>query len=216
MTAGGVSAGADPTRAEVRARLSTAAIDLVLERGYEQVTVEGLVERAGVRFADFAREFSGKEDCVLAVIDAETERFRELVYGVYGRESCWRDGLRAAAYAAARFVRENSRYTLFSTMMMNGATELARTRRDMAVQMLSELIDAGRCELEDPSSVSPDTALAVVGGIYELLQKELSRGRGTAKAEDYVPQLMYVAVRPYLGHAEALKELSIPAPGVAQ
>jgi AcrR family transcriptional regulator len=209
-------AGADPSRLKVRARLGAAAIDLVLERGYERVTVEDLVERAVVRRTDFDREFGGKEECVLAVIDAETERFRELVYGVYGRESCWRDGLRAAAYAAARFVRENPRYTLFSTTMMNSATELVRTRRDMAVQMLSELIDAGRSELEDPSAISPDTALAVVGGIYELLQKELSRGRGTARAEDYVPQLMYVAVRPYLGHAEALKELSIPAPEPAR
>jgi hypothetical protein len=78
--------------------------------------------------------------------------------------------------------------------------------------LLSDLIDAGRYELEDPSSVSGDTALAVVGGIYELMQKELSRGRGTGRAEDYVPQLMYIAVRPYLGHEEALKELSIPAP----
>lgn len=216
MMAGGVRAGADPERMEVRARLGVAAIDLVLERGYEQVTVADLVGRACVRRSDFDREFRGKEDCVLAVIDAETERFRELVYGAYERESRWRDGLRAAAYAAARFVRENPRYTLFSTTMMNGATELARTRRDLAVQMLSELIDAGRDELEDPSSVSPDTALAVIGGIYELLQKELSRGHGTARAEDYVPQLMYIAVRPYLGHAEALKELSIPAPEAAR
>lgn len=199
-------------RPEVRARLAAAAIDLVLERGYESVTVDELIAQAQVRRSEFEREFSGKEECVLAVIDAETERFKAIVYGAYGREDRWRDGLRAAAYAAARFVRENPRYALFATTMMNSATELARARRDMAVQMLSGLIDAGRCELEDPSSVSADTALAVVGGIYELMQKELLRGRGTGRAEDYVPQLMYIAVRPYLGHEEALKELSIPAP----
>jgi AcrR family transcriptional regulator len=211
----GSAAGHGFERPQVRARLATAAIDLVLERGYESVTVDELIERAGVRRPEFESEFSGKEECVLAVIDAETERFKEIVYGVYDKESCWRDGLRAAAYAAARFVRNNSRYALFATMM-NGATELARARRDMAVQMLSELIDAGRHELEDPSSVSTDTALVVVGGIYELMQKELARGRGSGRAEDYVPQLMYIAVRPYLGHAEALKELSIPAPEAAR
>jgi AcrR family transcriptional regulator len=209
----GSAAGHGFGRPQVRARLAAAAIDLVLERGYDSVTVDDLIERAGVRRREFEREFSGKEECVLAVIDTETERFKEIVYGVYGKESCWRDGLRAAAYAAARFVRDNSRYALFATMM-NGATELARARRDMAVQMLSELIDAGRYELEDPSSVSADTALVVVGGIYELMQKELARGRGTGRAEDFVPQLMYIAVRPYLGHEEALKELSM-APGRA-
>lgn len=202
----------DPGLSEVRERLAPATVDVVLARGYEETTVERLCERAGVSRAEFDREFSGVEECVLAVLDFKTARFKEVLYGVYEREPRWRDGLRAAAYAAARFIRENPRYTLFSTMMMNGATELARTRRDMAVQMLSGLIDAGRYELEDPSSVSQETSMAVVGAIYELLQKELSRGRGTARAEDYVPQLMYLAVRPYLGHAEALKELSIPAP----
>lgn len=205
-------AGPAPQRTEVRARLAAAAIDLVLERGYESVTVDDLIARAGVGPPEFEREFSGKEECVLAVIDIETQRFKGIVYGVYGKEDRWRDGLRAAAYAAARFVRENPRYIVFATMMMNSATELARARRDMYVQMLSELVDAGRCELEDPTSVSTDTALAVVGGIYELMQRELSRGRGTGRAEDYVPQLMYLAVRPYLGHQEAMEELSIPAP----
>jgi AcrR family transcriptional regulator len=206
----------DPGLSEVRERLASATIDVVLERGYEGTTVELLCQRAGVARSEFDREFSSVEECVIAVIDFKTARFNEAIHEVYERAPSWRDGLRAAAYLAARFVRENPRYTTFSTMMMNGATDLARTHRDMAVQMLSGLIDAGRYELDDPSSVSPETALAVMGAIYELLQKELSRGHGTARAEEYVPQLMYLAVRPYVGHAEALKELSMPAPETAR
>jgi hypothetical protein len=33
-----------------------------------------------------------------------------------------------------------------------------------------------------------------------------------ARAEDVVPDLMFVAVRPYLGHEAAREELSIPPP----
>jgi AcrR family transcriptional regulator len=187
-------------------------IDLVLERGFEAITVEAVVERAGLRSTDFERHFAGTEECVLAIIDAETDRFIKAVFSAYEQHQLWRDGMRAAAYAAARFVRDNTRYIRFSTVMMNGATDLARTQRDMSFQLFAEIIDGGRQELDDPDSVSPETALTVIGSIVQLIFREVGRHGETADAESFVPELMYQAVRPYLGHAEALKELSIPAP----
>ena len=192
--------------------LATATIELVLERGYEATTVAALIERAGVSRADFDRHFADKENCVLAVVDEGVERFRRVVFSAYEAEALWRDGLRAAGYAAARFVRDNSSYIRFSTTMMDGATDLARTHRDMALQMFAEIVDAGRSELADPDSVSAETALTVIGSIYELLQRELARSSGTAAAESFVHDLMYLAVRPYLGHEIAREELSVPPP----
>jgi AcrR family transcriptional regulator len=197
---------------EQRERLGDAAIDLVLEHGYAAVTGDLLLARSGISREAFDATYTGVEQCVLDTVDAGVERFREVVFAAYESHEAWRDGMRAAAYAAARWVRDHPRYIVFSTMMLNQATEMARVHRDMALQTFVEIVDAGRDELADPSSVSSDIAMAVIGSIYELLQRELSKGRGTARAEDFVPDLMYLAVRPYLGHAEALKELSIPPP----
>ncbi|MGN6258891.1 MAG: TetR/AcrR family transcriptional regulator [Solirubrobacterales bacterium] len=193
--------------------LAAAVIDLVLERGYEAVTVDALLCRTHISRVEFEQRFAGKEECVLLVVDAGVEEFREVVFSAFEAHEQWRDGMRAAAYAAARWVRDHPRYILFATTMMNGATDLARAHRDMALQMFAEIVDGGRRELEDPTSVSPDTAMVVIGSIYELLQRELSKGHGTRGAESFVPELMYLAVRPYLGHAEAVKELQIPPPG---
>jgi hypothetical protein len=55
-------------------------------------------------------------------------------------------------------------------------------------------------------------AEGVIGSIYGLLVKELQDGDGVAAAEGYVPEMMYLAVRPYLGHDVAREELSIPPP----
>jgi AcrR family transcriptional regulator len=195
-----------------RERLCEAMVDLVLEQSFEATTVEALIERAAVQRADFERRFASTEDCVLAIIDTETDRFIDAVFSAYEQHPLWRDGMRAAAYAAARFVRDNPRYIRFSTVMMNGATDLARTHRDMSFQLFAQIIDAGRQELEDPDSVSPETALTVIGSIVQLIFREVGRHGATADAESFVPQLMYQAVRPYLGHAEALKELSVPPP----
>ncbi len=192
--------------------LATATVELVLECGYEATTVAALIERAGVSRADFDRHFADKENCVLTVVDEGVDRFRRVVFSAYEAEALWRDGLRAAAYAAARWVRDNPSYIRFSTTMMDGATDLARTHRDMALQMFAEIVDAGRSELAISDSVSAEAALTVIGSIYELLQRELARSSGTAAAESFVPDLMYLAVRPYLGHEIAREELSIPPP----
>lgn len=208
----GAGEGCGASAAVARDRLTDAVIDLVLERGYEALGVEELLARAAIPREEFDRRFSGVEDCVLAIVDEETERFVEVVVAAYERHDAWRDGLRAAAYAAAALVSDNWRYVRFSMVVASGPSELARARRDLAVQALARIVDDGRQEMVDPSSVSPGTALAVVGSVYELLQRRLARGGGAAGAQDFVPELMYLAVRPYLGHAEALKELSIPPP----
>jgi AcrR family transcriptional regulator len=195
-----------------RDRITVAIVDLVLERGYEATTVEALIKRAGVERTEFEHHFTNKEDCVLSVIDAETDRFTHAVVSAYEGHQVWRDGLRAAAYAAARWIRENPRYILFSTIMMNRATDLARTHRDMAIQMFVQIVDDGRRELADPDSISPDTAITVIGSIVQLMFRELGRRRGTSDAESFVPELMYMAVRPYLGSRAAREELTIPAP----
>ena len=195
-----------------RERVATAAINLILQRGYDATTVEAILMRAGVSRKEFDHYFRDKEDCVLKVLDGGVERFAATVFGSYKHPGVWRDRLRAAAYAAAGWVRENPRYLRFATLMMDGATDLARTHRDMALQMFTVILDDGRKELDDPDAISSTTALTVIGSIYQLLLRQISRSATTDTAEDFVPGLMYVAVRPYLGHAAALEELSIPPP----
>jgi hypothetical protein len=75
-----------------------------------------------------------------------------------------------------------------------------------------DLIDAGRNELADPDAIGRGVAEGVLGSIYEITIRDLASGLGTSSAEAIVPQLMYVAVRPYVGHELAREELVLPAP----
>ncbi|MET9741877.1 helix-turn-helix domain-containing protein, partial [Streptomyces sp. NPDC006422] len=48
-----------------REALAEAAVELVLERGLAEVTVEAIAERADVTRRTFSRHFAGKEDAAL-------------------------------------------------------------------------------------------------------------------------------------------------------
>lgn len=193
-------------------RLATATAELMAERGYERLTIAAISERAGVDRAEFERRFDDLQDCVLQAYWFFTEQFNAEVYAAYEAEQVWREGFRAAAYAAARYVRDHPKVVRFGTVEMSSAGLMAQAYRQSHLQQMVDLIDAGRQELSDPDSVGRGVAEATFGSIYELIVKEVQSGRGTGSAEDFVPDLMYIAVRPYLGHERAREELTMPAP----
>jgi len=134
--------GTDP--GSERERIREVTIDVVLERGNDGASVEVVIDRAGVDRAAFDRHFESLQDCILQAYWAHTDEFTVLVRTAFDREGSWRDSLRAAAYAAARYLRDHPRIV--------------------------------------------------------------------RSAEEFVPEMMYVAVRPYLGQEAARAELSIPPP----
>ncbi|HET7052764.1 MAG TPA: TetR/AcrR family transcriptional regulator [Solirubrobacterales bacterium] len=211
MPSAAVASNGRPEPDADRRRIVAAMIELVAEQGYGGTTVKQLLERAGVRRADFRRLFSGKEACFLAVYEEMSESFTGEVFAAFEREEEWREGLRAAAYAAARWVGEHPREARYATVETMMAGEFAVARREATLRRFVDLIDAGREQAEDPEPASRAMAEGVVGGILGMLSKNLRRGT-RARPEDFVPELMFLAVRPYLGIEVAREELSIPTP----
>jgi AcrR family transcriptional regulator len=188
-------------------------VELVAEQGYKATTIKQLLQRAGVRRADFRRSFAGKEACFLEAYDEMSERFVTRVFAAFESEKEWRDGLRAAAYAAAHWIGEHPHEARYVVIEMVSAGEFAQTRREETLRGFVDLIDSGRKQLDKQDSVSRAMADGVVGGILGMLTKHLRRG-APVRPEDFVPDLMFVAVRPYLGHEAAREELSMPPPVV--
>jgi AcrR family transcriptional regulator len=193
-------------------RLCVALLDEVVARGYENATVEGVIDRAGLDRAAFDRHFSDLQDCMLHVYWHHTDEFTDLVRGAFDSEELWRDALRSAGYTAARYIRDNPRIVNFGTIQMFKAGLMAQVQRASHLQMMVDMIDAGRGELDDPESIGRSAAEGAFGSIYEVLVREQQAGKGTKSACDFVPELMYIAVRPYFGHDVAREELEIPAP----
>ncbi|HEX5712532.1 MAG TPA: TetR/AcrR family transcriptional regulator [Solirubrobacterales bacterium] len=195
-----------------RARIREATLDLVAEGGYEAATVEAVVARAGVSRAQFDQRFAGKDDLYVALFEEIAAEFEAEVNDAFDAHDAWRDGLRACAYAAARFIRDHPREVSFGVLQMFVAGDLAQAYRERQLQRMADLIDRGREELDDPDSINRSVAEGAIGSIYATLTKELQSGAGVVRAEEFVPDMMYIAVRPYLGHEVAREELSIPPP----
>ena len=66
-------------RAETRARIEQAALDLFLRVGFEQVTIDDIAEAAGIGRRTFFRYFATKADAVWGDFDAHVRRLAELL-----------------------------------------------------------------------------------------------------------------------------------------
>jgi len=193
-------------------RIREALLDLVDERGYANVTVADVVAHAGVEQAEFDASFADKEELCVAVFDDISGLAQEQVMAAFEAGDGWRNSLRASAYAMVRFMREHPREVSFGALHILAAGDLAQVYREQQLQQWVDLIDLGRQEMDDPDSVGRAVAEGALGSIHGRLLKELEKGEGTASLERFVPELMYIAVRPYLGHEVAREELAIPPP----
>jgi AcrR family transcriptional regulator len=187
-------------------------MQLVVDNGFDATSVDAVLAQAEVERADFDQRFSDLRDCCMQIYIANMDDFNAAVFGAASGDEPWQDRLRAAAYSAARYIQARPVQTRFDMIQMLGVGELAQAYRDRMLGRIVDLIDEGRQELDEPESMSREVAVSIFGSVYQSLLKELRGRRGPAPVERFVPQLMYIAVRPYLGHDVACEELRLPAP----
>ena len=201
---GGSTHRPDPARA----RIAAAMIDLAGSHGYAQTSIEMICEQARARRFHFDRCFAGKEDCFLCVHDEVAAEFCERVLAAYEGASSWHDRVWAAGWAAMRFFQDDPIRARFLVVEVNGNGTGAQERRDRALQHLADILDGGRDELEHPERVSRCTAEIVAGAIYGTLLSRIEAGC-LERGDDFLPELVYMAVMPYLGSRAAEDELLV-------
>jgi AcrR family transcriptional regulator len=187
-----------------------AMVDLVFDRGYDAVTVEEVAARAGGDTAGFEALFVSKQDCAVAILEEIAASNLRAVRGAFEGGGKWPDSLRAAAYAHVRWILDNPKKMRFGLLEVLWAGELTSALRDDLFRSYIAMIDAGREVATDPAAVPPYTAESVVGSITQVVVRNMGKPGG-GDLPSLVPEMMYLAVRPYLGEEAARRELTTPA-----
>lgn len=180
---------------------------LAFERGYDAVSIDAVAELAGGSVAGFETHFPSKLACAVAILEEIAESNLRAVRGAFDAEAGWPDSLRAAAYAHAEWILAHPEKMRFGLLETLWASELTAALRDSLFGEYVAMIDAGREVAPDPDSIPAFTAEGVVGSITEVITRRLGQGHRD-RLPELVPEMMYLAVRPYLGEEEARRELA--------
>lgn len=193
-----------------RARILTAMVDEVAQRGAGSVTVARVVARTGVSRRTFYELFESCEDCLLEAFEQASEQVATVVVPAYGLPGSWRARMRRAVTAALECIAQDPRIgRLLIVESLGGGTAVVE-QRGLLVERLIDAVDEGRHEAKSAGEL-PFAAEGVVGGVLSVVHTRLLEAEPERLVE-LVNPLMSMIVLPYLGPAAARKELEVSLP----
>ncbi len=232
---GGRAGGHEDVAEIQRARMITAMIDVVSERGRVGATVAHVVGRSGVSRRTFYEVFNDFEDCFLATLDRSIACAAEYVLDGYDPSKKWRPRIRAALVGLLEFLEDEPAMGRLCIVETLGAGSKVHERRTRIVEAMIAAVDEGRQESRTAAALPQLTTEGIVGGVLSVLHARLlpdsealhgvgapkgriqvAHGRRAGERNGSLRQLsgslMGMIVLPYLGPAAARKESERPVP----
>lgn len=218
-------AGARRQVAELqRARMLTAMVQEISERGAANVSVAHIVGRSGVSRRTFYEIFDDREACFLAAFDEALQHAAAVVVPAYGTGGAWLARVRAGLAALLEFLDSDRASARLLIVESFAAGPRALQRRRQVIAGLVGVLDLGRTESRAKLDPPALTAEAIVGGLLSVLHGRIAGddsetsttdGRGDAVESSLLElagSLMGMIVLPYLGPVAARKEIERPVP----
>jgi AcrR family transcriptional regulator len=190
-----------------RERLLNGVVEAVAEHGYNATTIARITAAAKISRRTFYEYFEGKEDCYLAAYEMIEAHVLDLMLAAPGAGEPWPDRVRARLAALLDVLSRDtavSRCFLIEPLAAGG--DVAARYRE-AMQLL-----AGALRPEPPPSELDMEVRdqALIGGIATLIVRRLNAG-GTERLPELLPDLVELALAPYLGREEAKQQAAAAA-----
>lgn len=175
---------------EHRSRLLEGMAQAVAAKGYAGTTIGDIVREAGVSRRSFYEQFDTRAECLIALYEAASRNALRVLQGAIDPSRDWPVQVEQALSAYLQALARNPVLlrTLFIDILALGAPGLAARRRanQAIADFMLEVINAR----QRPPVLAPDMAMAVVGGIHELVLQAIERG-----GADALPELAGQAAR---------------------
>ena len=144
-------------------RLRDAAMELFLQRGYEQTTVADIAERAGLTSRTFFRYFADKREVLFARSDELQQALVDAVQGAPGDASPM-VAVAAALDTAATMIGTNREHSRSRQAVIDSSAELRERELIKLASLASALADGLRRRgVPDPQAgLAAETGIAVL------------------------------------------------------
>jgi AcrR family transcriptional regulator len=164
---------ADDRRADRRARLIEAGLELLGERGWAGATVRGVCAEAGLTERYFYESFAEREALLIAVFDrVAAEAATGVLAAVEAAPHDARAKARAAIEAFVEMLTDDPRRAR-AILVESAGSAIVEARRREAIRSFAALVADQAARFYGPGALGPAdaelTSLALVGGLAELL-----------------------------------------------
>ncbi|PRY24609.1 TetR/AcrR family transcriptional regulator [Pseudosporangium ferrugineum] len=156
----------DRQRVALRAEITTAACALFVQQGFEETTVDQIVETVGISRRSFFRYFGSKEDVLLGDLSARGDAVARALAERPDGEDPW-DALRAALVAAAPETFSDPVADLAIARMMHETPSLRARLFEKRRHWTDALVPLTARHIDAPDAQF--TASAIVGAVLSCV-----------------------------------------------
>jgi AcrR family transcriptional regulator len=196
--------------ADPRRRILDALIATVARRGYDRTTLERVLHVAGVPAPVFDEHFEDKQDCFLAAIDELIDRLERTLLERTPSSAPWPERMRVGLQTLLRALARDPDAARAALVESLGAGEPTIARLRSALAGFVPILDEGLELAPSTEHLPPQISEAIVGGIAAIVHRRVLEGH-TAELPALLPDLLYFALMPYLGHHNALAAAGLSA-----
>jgi AcrR family transcriptional regulator len=190
-----------------RERLLNGVVEAVAEYGYNATTISRIAVAAKISRRTFYEYFEGKEGCFLAAYEMIEAHVLDSMLAAPGAGEPWPDRVRARLGALLEVLARDSavsRCFLIEPLAAGG--DVAARYRE-AMQLLAAALRPEPPPTELDMEVRDQ---ALIGGIATLIVRRLNSA-GAARLPELLPDLVELALAPYLGREEAKQQAAAAA-----
>jgi AcrR family transcriptional regulator len=191
----------DFVAAHQRRRIFTATADLVAKRGYHGTSIDLITKTARVALSTFYESFQTKEDCFLAAFDDAVAEARDVLAAAVDPQRQWPEQISIGLETVLEMIVASPSKARMCLVEAPGGGPALLDRYEMALEALVPKLREGR-ELARAPKLPDRAEAAILGGIVWVLHQRIVRA-DFEQVTDLLPELQQIALRPYLGPAEA-------------
>ena len=194
-----------------RERIVRAGAELIAKRGFQGTTIELIIRRAKVGYATFYKNFSDKEELLIAIFDhAGVEVRRSLREAVEAEHGSWAENVAAALRALFGLIVENPAVARVCLVESLSAGPSGANRYQKALENFDPLLRPGR-RVRPGNADLPDTLEStLVGAVFWIAYQRLIVGEAD-KLIGLLPETIELVLSPYIGESEAVRIAERPA-----
>ncbi|NLT07765.1 MAG: TetR/AcrR family transcriptional regulator [Solirubrobacterales bacterium] len=184
-----------------RARLLAAMAEVVAEVGYEESTVQLVLDRSGISRKTFYEQFADREDCFVAAYDAATADVLDTVAAACAGADVSERRIELGLEALLDWCTAHPAAARMCVVEVFAAGSRARQRRAATMERLGELaeraLDGAGAAGAGGAQLDRLTARALVGAVHELIYRPLERGDAQA-LDGLADEILAAHVEPLL------------------
>lgn len=187
-----------------RQRIIDAMVDSCAEKTYAATTIADIVSRASISRTTFYKRFNGKRECFDAALDWCIEQLKAAAADSYSASDSASQTVRKAAAAMLDLMAARP---ALAQLVMGEATfveaDVMRRYRRILIPALEDLWSASG----EPRHSHTDPRLSF-GRAQVLIYNQILADR-TEQLPELLPELVYIALLPFAGHEEALRQAQL-------